>query len=141
MRTNNSNKENKYLDDIFSGKIKTTDVDWARMSWYFCLSADFIRYFRQYVNWPFISITQELSEDFIWEHRKYVNWTDILKYQKLSESFIEKAKDFLMSVEFWKDVMKKYDDDPEEYLGENLPDGYLNIKRENNDFQFLEIEK
>lgn len=54
------------------------------------LSEDFIREFRGYVSWYFISGCQILSESFIEEFKHSVFWELISAYQVLSEDFIRK---------------------------------------------------
>ena len=78
------------LDFIREFKNK---VNWTYILKYQKLSEDFIREFKDKVNWDWISQYQKLSEDFIREFKNKVNWTYILKYQKLSEDFIREFKD------------------------------------------------
>jgi hypothetical protein len=52
------------------------------------LSEDFIREFKDKVDWTYISIRQNLSEDFIREFQDKVDWDNISEFQKLSEDFI-----------------------------------------------------
>ena len=52
------------------------------------LSEDFIREFKDKVNWVYISQYQKLSEDFIREFKGKINWYCIDQYQKLSKDFI-----------------------------------------------------
>jgi len=65
-------------------------VDWDNIS---CqqqhLSEDFIREFQDKVNWMYVSAYQTLSEEFIREFQDKVNWVNISEYQTLSEDFIE----------------------------------------------------
>ncbi len=65
-------------------------VDWDFISQYQRLSENFIREFQYYVNWNNISKYQILSENFIREFQDQVNWIFISKYQKLSSNFIKK---------------------------------------------------
>ena len=64
--------------------------DWDDLEFYKKnkLTEDFIREFKDKVNWCYISYYQKLSEDFIREFKNKVNWIWISKYQKLSENFI-----------------------------------------------------
>jgi hypothetical protein len=68
-------------------------VDWYYISRYQELSEDFVRKFKDEVDWVYISIHQKLSENFIREFRDKVNWTNISEHQKLSEDFIQEFKD------------------------------------------------
>ena len=73
------------------------NIDWNNISnsQYQKLSKDFIKKYKDYVNWDFISAFQKLSEDFIEKYKDYINWYFISQYQKLSENFIEKHKDYV----------------------------------------------
>ena len=66
---------------------------WGRISKYQHLSEDFIREFKDKVDWYYISKYQHLSEDFIREFKDMVNWECISTYQHLSEDFIREFKD------------------------------------------------
>lgn len=57
------------------------------ISAYQTLSEEFIREFKDRVNWNYISHVQILSEDFIREFKDRVDWTNIFKRQKLSKKF------------------------------------------------------
>jgi len=57
------------------------------------LSEDFIREFKDKVNWDKISQHQTLSEDFIREFQDKVNWDEISRIRNLSEDFIRKFAD------------------------------------------------
>jgi hypothetical protein len=57
------------------------------------LSEDFIREFKDRVNWDHVSRYQKLSENFIREFKGEVSWFYISEYQKLSENFIKEFKD------------------------------------------------
>ena len=61
---------------------------WIEISRHKGLTEDFIREFKNEVNWNFISCCQHLSEDFIREFQYEVNWTYITMNQHLSEDFI-----------------------------------------------------
>ena len=71
------------------------NFDWHDANFYANnkLDEDFIRVFKDKVNWISISMTQDLSEDFIREFKDKVHWGCISKYQKLSESFILEFND------------------------------------------------
>ena len=57
------------------------------------ISKDFIRKFKDKVNWYWISSKIKLSEDFIREFQDKVNWYWISCKQKLSEDFIREFQD------------------------------------------------
>ena len=70
------------------------DFDWGDLEFYKKnkLSEEFIREFKDKVDWWCISRYQELSEDFIREFKNRVIWKMISKYQTLSEEFIREFK-------------------------------------------------
>ena len=68
-------------------------VDWEYISISQMLSEDFIKEFQNKVDWTYISECQQLSEDFIKEFQNKVDWKMISSYQKLSEGFIREFKD------------------------------------------------
>ena len=82
----------KYSIENFIRKFKDK-VDWSRISQYKKLSEDFIREFKDKVDWKRISRYQKLSEDFIREFKDQVNWERISLCQTLSEDFIREFKD------------------------------------------------
>lgn len=59
------------------------------------LSKDFIREFKDKINWLYVSIHQDLSENLIEEFYYDVSWPHISQYQKLSKKFIIKFRDAL----------------------------------------------
>jgi hypothetical protein len=73
---------------------------WTHISHTPKLSEEFIREFKDFVNWGNISIHQKLSENFIREFKDNVYWNYISEYQKLSESFIREFKNDI----FWNDI-------------------------------------
>ena len=66
---------------------------WIEISHHRGLTEDFIREFKNEVNWNFISCCQHLSEDFIREFQYEVNWDYIAADQQLSEDFIREFAD------------------------------------------------
>jgi hypothetical protein len=52
------------------------------------LSDNFIRTFKQKLDWKWITAHQPLNENFIEEFQSYVDWNEISQSQNLSESFI-----------------------------------------------------
>lgn len=69
-------------------------IDWQIVSQE-PLPEDFIREFKDKVDWYYISEYQNLSEDFIREHKDKVDWYNISMYQKLSEDFIREFQDMV----------------------------------------------
>jgi hypothetical protein len=65
------------------------------------LSEDFIREFKDRVDWYYISKCQKLSESFIREFQDKVDWDNILVYQKLFEEF---KKEFINRISEIKKV-------------------------------------
>lgn len=66
----------------------------SELIWYYqVVSEDFIREFKDRVNWYYISMSQILSEDFIREFEDNVVWYNIRKYQILSREFLEEFRD------------------------------------------------
>ncbi len=61
----------------------------------FKLSEEFIRTFKDRVNWEQISYHQNLSENFIREFHERLNWNRLLGKQKLSEDFLREFHDRL----------------------------------------------
>lgn len=59
------------------------------------LSIDFIREFRDKINWQNVSCWQHLSEKDIEEFRDKLDWWYVSKKQRLSLSFIDKFKEKL----------------------------------------------
>jgi len=97
---NKISKQELSLDFIREFKDK---VDWKRISYHQKLSENFIREFKDKVYWYYISWRQILSEDFIREFQDKVNWDWIAKYQKsLSLNFVLEFKDKL----HWGDMEK-----------------------------------
>ena len=88
----------KQFKDI-KNKLKYEDYydptfDWGDYDFYYenKLTEDFIREFKDKVDWFYISLSQELSEKFIKEFQDKVNWEYISEYQELSGSFKEEFK-------------------------------------------------
>jgi hypothetical protein len=65
---------------------------WVEISYKVDLPEDFIREFKDNVDWYWISLHQTLSEDFIREFQDKVYWYHISWYQKLSTNFINEFK-------------------------------------------------
>ena len=56
------------------------------------MSENFIREFRDHVDWKKISFRYSLSEDFIREFKNKVYWTGISFHEGLSEEFVREFK-------------------------------------------------
>ena len=80
------------LNKEFIRKFKDK-VNWIWISSYQKMDEDFIREFQDKVNWKEISIYQELNEDFIREFKDKVDWYYISIHQKLNENFIREFQD------------------------------------------------
>jgi len=89
----------KKILKIANNVIKTTShINWIKISTKKnTLSVDFIREFKDKVDWKTICINQTLSEDFIREFKDkvdwYGNWYKISMHQTLSEDFIREFQD------------------------------------------------
>lgn len=82
-----------------------SEEEWFKISASLRLSEDFIRVFKDYVDWDIVSCMQNLSENFIRQFKNYVDWERISATQKLSEDFIREFKDKVN----WINVMKYQD--------------------------------
>jgi len=67
-------------------------LDWTNISYHQKISEDFIRKFTGRINWYHISSSQNLSEDFIREFQDKLYWTTLSINQILSEDFIREFK-------------------------------------------------
>lgn len=65
---------------------------WTDISRYRYLSEDFIRHFKDKLDWLFISACQKLPEEFIREFQNKVYWMQISAFQELSEDFIREFR-------------------------------------------------
>ena len=76
-------------------KYYDPDFDWSNYAFYRNnkLSEDFIREFKDKVDWEHISYYQKLSEDFIREFKDRVDWMMISRYKTLSEEFVKEFKE------------------------------------------------
>ena len=76
-------------------KYYDPDFDWNNLDFYRnnTLTEDFIREFKDDVNWDCISSCQKLSEDFIREFQDKVDWSTISYRQKLSGKFVREFQD------------------------------------------------
>lgn len=90
-------KVNRELGPMYENYYRSDqEIEWGFVSARcYSLSEEFIREFKDHLDWNWISIRQTLSESFIEEHKNLVDWRYISEYQKLSEEFIEKHKDWV----------------------------------------------
>ncbi len=58
------------------------NMDWTTFCTYYTLPEDFIRDFKDFVDWNVVSKNVQMSKNFIIEMKDKVNWTQIFKYQK-----------------------------------------------------------
>ena len=84
--------EHQFLSEDFIREFKDK-VNWGCISHYQHLSEDFIREFKDEVTWGWVLISQRLSEDFIREFADRVTWVYLSMHQQLSEDFIREFKD------------------------------------------------
>jgi hypothetical protein len=82
-------------------------MNWNCISIHQNLSEDFIREFKDKVDWINISTYQKLSEKFIKEFKDYVDWNCVSTYQKLSKKFI-KEFNLKISEDNWLYKSTKY---------------------------------
>jgi hypothetical protein len=80
------------LSEDFIREFKD-EINWNGISFHQKLSEDFIKEFQNKVNWGGISFSQILSEGFIKEFKDKVDWLCISRNQKLSEEFMREFKD------------------------------------------------
>jgi hypothetical protein len=80
------------LPDNFIREFKDK-VDWRWISGNNPLYEDFIQEFEAFVDWEAVSRYQNLSEDFIRNYKDKVDWKWISRYQSLSEDFIREFQD------------------------------------------------
>lgn len=83
-----NDEESGRLSEEFIRKYKD-HVDWKDVSTFQILSEEFIREFSGRVDWECIAECQVLSEEFIREYVDHLDWRTISFSQKLSEHFIE----------------------------------------------------
>jgi hypothetical protein len=95
----------KYNDNLSELPDILPDINsdfWSCISHSQKLSEEFIREFKDKVDWFHISQYQKLSEEFIREFKDKVDWSYISQYQKLSESFIREFKIKLIGIKFFE---------------------------------------
>jgi len=78
------------------------------------LTEDFIIEFKDYVNWDGVSSCQTLSENFIRDFKDKVVWNLISAYQILSEEFIREFKDYVD----WSNIFCWQNNISEEFIKE-----------------------
>lgn len=86
----------KKINELFGTDYKSnSDIDWVRVSFRYCLSEDFIRKYKDYLYWDYVSQYQPMSEKFMKEHKNYLSFKYISSYQILSWDFMMEFKDKL----------------------------------------------
>jgi viroplasmin and RNaseH domain-containing protein len=88
-----NNKEN--WSELHKIPINQYDSDsryWSLLSWNSNLSEDFIREFKDYLNWCAIC-SMPLSESFMEEMHEWLDWETVSECQKFSQAFYNKFKD------------------------------------------------
>jgi len=77
---------------------------WKSISKYQTLSEDFIRKYRNNIDWYYVSKYQKLSDKFVIEFREKLNCVKVLKHQRISP-YVIKSFNFLEYYE-WKCISK-----------------------------------
>lgn len=75
------------LPEEFIRKYKDK-LDWNNITTNGSLSEDFIEENKCLINWNLVGMGQVLSEKFIERYKYEISWYDIIRYQDLSEKFI-----------------------------------------------------
>lgn len=77
--------------------LKLGEITWWDISCHSELSLDFIREFKENLNWPILLMCHYFSEEFIGEHACYIDWNARDLYERciFSEGFIENFKEFI----------------------------------------------
>jgi hypothetical protein len=114
---------NYKLSDNFLRKYidKFTDSEWRSISVFQNLSLDFIRDFKDKLDWLQIYKNQELTEDFIEEMDHKTYWDVITSHQKyLSEQFIERHSN---EINFnWKNIRRYQKNVSKEFIDKHFID-------------------
>ena len=98
------------------------EVDWEYISEYQKLSGKFIREFQDEVDWCCVSYRQKLTENFIRKFKNKVSWFWVSRFQKLTEDFI---REFQNDVD-WGNI-SEYQKVSKKFLKEfNLKSNLLN---------------
>jgi len=72
------------------------EINWYNFNFnHHKISEDFIREFKDSVDWIYICTYQKLSEKFMSEFKDKLDWKSVGPYQRMSKDFIEKFKDKL----------------------------------------------
>ena len=105
--------------------IEKVGVDNIKKSYWFDISfsqlpENFIKKFKDYIDWTIFLENNKCSEKFLIKYEKYLDWTAVSQWQDLSESFIEKYQKKVnwfeifqgqeLSEEFCKRWKYKYDE-------------------------------
>lgn len=111
-RTNKISKEQQLKDYntvanfLMSGDSKEVkefaeQLNWGKFTYDTCkfMSIDFIRKYKDYIDWGCLCHNRELSEDFIREFADYVSWYFISLSQNISDEFRAEFKEYLEGIE------------------------------------------
>ena len=79
----------KHVTEDFLREFKDY-VNWGQAQIYFKFSENFIRYELPIKNWLYISMYQDLNERFIHEFRDRVDWDEVSRHQVMSVPFMKK---------------------------------------------------
>ena len=73
-----------YNEDVLSYEYQTEGHinQYWNCSLYTDLSEEFVREYREHLNWYNISLVQPLTNDFVREFRKEINWTAVIMERK-----------------------------------------------------------
>lgn len=86
----------EFLNNLLNTEYKSlNDVPFGNVSWRSDIDENFIRIFKDYVYWDYLSHVQYFSEDFIREFKDKLNLRVVTYHSKLSEDFIREFKDDL----------------------------------------------
>lgn len=123
-RVSNMVDYNKFigrLEKLTTSKIRSKTEFWNAVSKYQYLSIDFMRDYKDSLNWYYISETQLISDEFLSEFSDKVDWFRVSR-RPLTENTITKFKDFLN----W-DYISLYQQYSEEFAEEHQDK--LNFRR------------
>ena len=83
----------QYNLETIQNKLENANESvWLQIS-QMALSDDFIRDFKDRLNWGWISTTLPLNENFIEEFQGFIDWEVVSQYETLSEEFIREFQD------------------------------------------------
>lgn len=128
----NLSKEEQELKDyktvanfLMSGNKKEVKEFAERLNWsaftihcYEFMNIDFIRKYKDYIDWGYVCCTQTLTENFIREFYDYIDWESICERQQLSEELIREFADFVdwEMVDCFQHISNEFREEFKEYL-------------------------